>query len=58
MPAWLTGYVTLGAGPLHDGFHGNEMNFEDQIAELERGAHEVLIALSWCASSSVACHCE
>jgi tyrosyl-tRNA synthetase len=22
--------------------HGNQMNFEDQIAELERGAHEVL----------------
>ena len=36
--------LPLGAGPLHDGFHGNEMNFEDQIAELERGAHEVLIA--------------
>ena len=26
------------------GFTGNEMNFEDQIAELERGADEVLIA--------------
>src|SRR6202049_4997259 len=25
-------------------FTGNEMNFEDQTAELERGAHEVLIA--------------
>jgi len=25
-------------------FTGNEMNFEDQLAELERGAHEVLIA--------------
>src|ERR1700676_123070 len=25
-------------------FTGNEMNFEDQSAELERGAHEVLIA--------------
>src|SRR5437762_6952477 len=37
--------VTLqpGADPLHDRFHGNEMNFEDQMAELERGAHEVLI---------------
>src|SRR5213080_2518758 len=37
--------VTLqpGADPMHDRFHGNEMNFEDQMAELERGAHEVLI---------------
>src|SRR5437773_9529967 len=37
--------VTLqpGAEPLHDRFHGNEMNFEDQMAELERGAHAVLI---------------
>src|SRR5437762_6020854 len=37
--------VTLqpGADPLHDRFHGNEMSFEDQMAELERGAHEVLI---------------
>src|SRR6202045_3804387 len=26
------------------GFTGNEMNFEDQLAELERGAHEGLIA--------------
>src|ERR1700719_1884358 len=25
-------------------FTGNEMNFEEQTAELERGAHEVLIA--------------
>src|SRR5882672_12237140 len=33
-----------GADALHDRFHGNEMKFEDQIAELERGAHEVLIA--------------
>src|SRR5881227_616414 len=37
--------VTLqpGADPLHDRFHGNEMDFKDQMAELERGAHEVLI---------------
>src|SRR5205823_14253816 len=37
--------VTLPPGDvaLHDQFHGNEMNFADQIAELERGAHEVLI---------------
>jgi tyrosyl-tRNA synthetase len=28
---------------MHDRFHENEMKFEDQIAELERGAHEVLI---------------
>jgi tyrosyl-tRNA synthetase len=39
----LTGYVTAGHAALHDRFHGNEMKFEDQIAELERGAHEVLI---------------
>jgi len=39
----LTGYVTAGDAALHDRFHGNEMQFEDQIAELERGAHEVLI---------------
>jgi tyrosyl-tRNA synthetase len=38
------GYVTARCGCLHDRFHGNEMNFEEQIAELERGAHEVLIA--------------
>src|SRR6195256_470374 len=45
MPAWgLQVTLPLGAAPLHDRFHGNEMNFEDQIAELERGAHEVLIA--------------
>src|SRR5256886_7251365 len=37
--------VTLppGADRLHDRCHGNEMQFEDQIAELERGAQEVLI---------------
>jgi tyrosyl-tRNA synthetase len=40
----LMGYVTARCGCLHDRFHGNEMNFEEQIAELERGAHEVLIA--------------
>ena len=28
--------------PFPGALHGNEMNFEDQIAELERGAHEVL----------------
>jgi tyrosyl-tRNA synthetase len=39
----LTGYVTAGHAALHDRFHGNEMEIEDQIAELERGAHEVLI---------------
>jgi len=39
----LTGYVTAGHAALHDRFHGNEMKIEDQIAELERGAHEVLI---------------
>src|SRR3981081_2949392 len=45
MPAWgLQVTLPLGAAPLHDRFHGNEMNFEDQIAELKRGAHEVLIA--------------
>src|ERR1700716_4595926 len=44
MPAWgLQVTLPLGAAPLHDRFHGNEMKFEDQIAELERGAHEVLI---------------
>src|SRR6266436_2762549 len=44
MPAWGS-RVTLppGDAALHDRFHGNEMKFEDQIAELERGAHEVLI---------------
>ena len=37
--------VTLppGDAALHDRFHENEMQFEDQIAELERGAQEVLI---------------
>ena len=39
----LTVYVTAGDAALHDRFHGNEMKFEEQIAELERGAHEVLI---------------
>jgi tyrosyl-tRNA synthetase len=39
----LTGYVTAGHAALHDRCHGNEMKIEDQIAELERGAHEVLI---------------
>jgi tyrosyl-tRNA synthetase len=29
---------------LQDTYHGNEMNFEEQIAELERGADEVLVA--------------
>src|SRR5882724_12743977 len=44
MPAWGS-RVTLppGDAALHDRLHGNEMKFEDQIAELERGAHEVLI---------------
>src|ERR1700730_12145442 len=39
-------HVTLhpGAQACTTGFTGIEMNFEDQIAELERGAHEVLIA--------------
>src|SRR5260370_419194 len=45
MPAWgLRVTLPPGADALHDRFHGNEMNFEDQLAELERGAHEVLIA--------------
>src|SRR6184192_2000644 len=37
--------VTLpsGAGALHDRFHWNEMNFKDQILELERGASELLL---------------
>src|SRR5947208_11525409 len=37
--------VTLppGAGALHDWFHGNEMNFKDQMVELERGASELLL---------------
>src|SRR5206468_5153898 len=39
-----TGYVTADDAALHDRFHGNEMNFEDQISELGRGAHEVLSA--------------
>src|SRR3974390_2451293 len=30
--------------PLRYALHGNHMNFEEQIAELERGAHEVLTA--------------
>src|SRR5712671_6493198 len=44
MPGWGS-RVTLppGDAALHDRFHGNEMKFEDQLAELERGAHEVLI---------------
>jgi len=44
MPAWDS-RVTLppGDAALHDRFHGNDMKFEDQLAELERGAHEVLI---------------
>src|SRR5437588_233032 len=37
--------VTLppGAGALHDRFHWNEMNFKDQMVELERGASELLL---------------
>src|SRR2546429_9690015 len=35
--------VQPGADPLHGRFHGNEMNFEDQMADLERGAHGVVI---------------
>src|SRR3989440_381365 len=37
--------VTLppSAGALHDWFYWNEMNFKDQMVELERGASEVLL---------------
>src|SRR5437762_11450949 len=37
--------VTLppGAGALHDRFHWTEMNFKDQMVELERGASELLL---------------
>src|SRR5207302_1805492 len=37
--------VTLppGAGALHDRFHWNEMNFKDQMVEVERGASELLL---------------
>src|SRR5580692_328106 len=42
------GHLRLNLHPagqlLQDAFHGNQMNFEEQIAELHRGTSEVLVA--------------
>src|SRR5215469_1871858 len=40
----LTRNLPAAPGGVRHALHGNEMNFEDQIAEIERGAHEILVA--------------